>query len=218
MSLYENLGGTTKKKHGLSCNTRALVGATAPFSKPDGHPDAGNVTLFDALGELTDSVLLQAAAVHGKGPPHNLRPRKIPNRRSGLAVLQPGQHFIAASGLQETRVWRNESTLLASMMMDPRGWKMVQDSTTWCWSFDEDHPLKFIWTKTKTGPFTYVVPVIEQHGESRETREGLHMTAPMTLVLLRGNEIQVPKEGMVVVVATQICHLRLLARCLAGGR
>jgi len=134
-----------------------LVGATAPFSKPDGHPDAGNVTLFDALGELTDSVLLQAAAVHGKGPPHNLRPpRKIPNRRSGLAVLQPGQHFIAASGLQETRVWRNESTFLASMMMDPRGWKMVQDSTTWCWSFDEDHPLKFIWTKTKTGPFIYI--------------------------------------------------------------
>lgn len=63
-----------------------------------------------------------------------------------------------------------------------------------------------------------MAPVIEQHGESRETREGLHMTAPMTLVLLRGNEIQVPKEGMVVVVATQICHLRLLARCLAGGR
>ena len=53
-------------------HTKALLlGATSTFSKPDGFPDAGNVTLYDALGELTDSVLLQAAAVvhGGKGAP-----------------------------------------------------------------------------------------------------------------------------------------------------
>ena len=65
--MSENFGGTTENPWFIItvCNKRALLGATSPLSKPDGTPDAGNVTLFDALGELTDSVLLQAAIVHG---------------------------------------------------------------------------------------------------------------------------------------------------------